>query len=272
MADGEGRFQWGGSKTFSQFKDAAHETGSISQSYPDTSGWLTGSPADATFTPDGLAPTPVITGGAISNGQVTLNGTSDAGDQISIYDGMTWLGFASTDSAGTWSFITNADANVAHTYAINATSPTGIMGKGSGLGLLGHSAADTLTGGAGNDVIVGGPGGDKLIGGGGIDRMWGDVAFINGVPVSPTAPTGSVVTGADTFVFAPGNGADVVYDFRQSDHDRIDVSGYGFHSIADTAITDMGADTTIVFDATNSVTLVGFGDPSVLRASDFLFA
>ena len=48
MSDGGGRFQWGGSKTFPQFKDAAHETGSISQSYPDTSGWLTASPADAT--------------------------------------------------------------------------------------------------------------------------------------------------------------------------------------------------------------------------------
>ena len=48
MSDGGGRFEWGGSKTFAQFKTAAHETGSISQSYPDTSGWLTGSPADAT--------------------------------------------------------------------------------------------------------------------------------------------------------------------------------------------------------------------------------
>ena len=48
MSDGGDRFQWGGDKTFTQFKDAAHETGSISQSYPDTSGWLTGSPADAT--------------------------------------------------------------------------------------------------------------------------------------------------------------------------------------------------------------------------------
>ena len=51
MSDGGGRFQWGGSKTFPQFKDAAHETGSISQSYPDTSGWLTASPADATPSP-----------------------------------------------------------------------------------------------------------------------------------------------------------------------------------------------------------------------------
>ena len=56
---------------------------------------------------------------------------------------MTWVGFATTGSNGTWSFTTNADANVAHSYSINATSPTGIMAKGTGLGLLGHSAADT---------------------------------------------------------------------------------------------------------------------------------
>ena len=37
-------------------------------------------------------------------------------------------------------------------------------------------------------------------------------------------------------------------------------------------IIDTGADTRIEFDATNSVTLVGFGDPGVLQASDFIFA
>ena len=33
-----------------------------------------------------------------------------------------------------------------------------------------------------------------------------------------------------------------------------------------------GANTRIDFDATNSVTLVGFADPSALHASDFIFA
>ena len=206
-----------------------------------------------------------------ANGQATLRGTSGAGDQISIYDGMTWVGFATTGSNGTWSFTTNADANVAHTYGINATSPTGIMAKGTGLGLLGHSAVDTLTGGAGNDVIVGGPGSDTLIGGRGTDHMWGDGRIINGVP-APNAVTGAVITGADHFIFAPGNGNDDINDFRQSDHDKIDVRAYGFHGIADMVITDTGADTRIAFDATNSVTLVGFGDPNLLHASDFIFA
>jgi hypothetical protein len=37
-------------------------------------------------------------------------------------------------------------------------------------------------------------------------------------------------------------------------------------------IIDTGADTRIEFDATNSVTLIGLSDPSVLQGSDFIFA
>jgi len=95
---------------------------------------------------------------------------------------------------------------------------------------------------------------------------------LNGVAASPTAPSGSVVTGTDIFVFAPGNGGDFVYDLRQGDQDRIDVSAWGFQSLADMTIVDTGADTRIEFDATNSVTLVGIGDAGVLQASDFIFA
>src|SRR5260370_357042 len=83
----------------------------------------------------------------------------------------------------------------------------------------------------GNDILISGPG---------TDHMWGDAAIINGVAASPTAPTGTVVTGADTFVFAPGSGNDDINDFRQSDHDKIDVSAYGFHNLADMTITAAG--------------------------------
>jgi hypothetical protein len=59
-------------------------------------------------------------------------------------------------------------------------------------------------------------GDDALTGGTGTDHMWGDGQLLNGVAASPTAPTGSVVTGTDTFVFAPGDGGDFVYDLRQA--------------------------------------------------------
>jgi Ca2+-binding RTX toxin-like protein len=141
---------------------------------------------------------------------------------------------------------------------------------------------DTLIGSAGQVSFLFGDafdmrdnargGDDALISGTGTDHMWGDGQVLNGVAASPTALTGSVVTGTDTFVFAPGNGDDFVYDLRQADHDRIDVSAWGFQSLADMTIVDTGADTRIEFDAANSVTLVGFGDPAVLQAADFIFA
>src|SRR5882672_7144743 len=144
-----------------------------------------------------------------------------------------------------------------------------------------HGTNDTLIGGANSDNSLHGDaffmfdnargGNDTLISGPGTDHMWGDAQVINGVAASPTAPVGSVVTGADTFVFAPANGNDDVNDFRQSDHDRIDVRAYGFHDIADMTITaDGNGNTRIAFDANDSVTLVGIGDPHSLHVSDFL--
>jgi hypothetical protein len=115
-------------------------------------------------------------------------------------------------------------------------------------------------------------GDDTLISGLGTDDMWGDAQFINGVLASPTTPTGDVTTGADTFVFGPNNGTDFVGDFRQSDGDKIDVSAYGFTSMAAMTFTAAGGDTKIAFDASNSVTLVGISDPGILHASDFKFA
>jgi serralysin len=161
-------------------------------------------------------------------------------------------------------------------------TPNGLLGDANTMDGNSRGGNDTLTGGAnatnflfGDAVTMNGNargGDDTLISGTGTDHMWGDARLINGVVASPTADTGTVVTGADTFVFAPGNGNDDINDFRQSDGDKIDVSAYGVHSLADMLITSTGTDTRIAFDATNSVTLVGLNDPNTLHGSDFIFA
>ena len=47
------------------------------------------------------APAPVFTSGTLANGQVTLTGTTgSAGDVASIYDGNSWLGFATSGGNG----------------------------------------------------------------------------------------------------------------------------------------------------------------------------
>src|SRR5260370_6098236 len=92
---------------------------------------------------------------------------------------------------------------------------------------------NTLIAGAGGAIMVGDAdamfdhaigGNNVLISGPRTDLMWGAPQMINGMPASPTAPTGDVGIGAHTFVFAPGNRNDSILDFRQSDHDRIEVT------------------------------------------------
>lgn len=61
--------------------------------------------------------------------------------------------------------------------------------------LNGDEGADTLLGEGGNDVISGGKGDDLLVGRDGNDALYGD-------------------GGHDTFVFASGEGADIVFDFE----------------------------------------------------------
>ncbi len=158
---------------------------------------LAGDTASLSFTLDRTAPAPGLTSVSSGNGKATLTGTGSAGDQISIYDGASWLGFATTGSNGTWSFTANAAAGATHSYGINATDLAGNMGGGTGRGLLGSNGADTLKGGTGNDVIAGGPGSDSLTGGAGADTF----AFT-------TAPNGTVdriadfASGTDKLAFA----------------------------------------------------------------------
>jgi Ca2+-binding RTX toxin-like protein len=160
---------------------------------------------------------------------------------------------------------TNLIFGDAMTMSDNAIGGNDILTGGAGPTSNLFGDAQSMSGNArgGNDTLISGPG---------TDYMWGDAEYINGVLASPTAPTGNVVTGADTFVFAPGSGNDYIGDFRQSDGDKIDVSAYGFHSLVNMMITFDGANTKISFDANDSVTLVGFGSTGALQTSDFKLA
>ncbi|MBD3879469.1 MAG: hypothetical protein SR1Q5_07275 [Quinella sp. 1Q5] len=64
--------------------------------------------------------------------------------------------------------------------------------------LSGGSGNDKLLGGSNNDCIKGGSGNDSLWGGTGNDSLWGDA-------------------GADRFIYAEGDGKDIIYGFENSD-------------------------------------------------------
>lgn len=96
---------------------------------------------------------------------------------------------------------------------------------------------DTILGGGGNDVLLGQGGDDVIAGGAGTDKMSGSI-------------------GSDTFVFAPGDGLDIVFDFVIGT-DKIDLSAYGF--------TNFAADVQSLLSASGSKTLLEFaGEDLVL--------
>ena len=116
---------------------------------------------------------------------------------------------------------------------------------------------DTLTGGAGNDRLFGGAGPDILIGGSGAD-------FLNGG------------AGDDRFVYAPGNGADLIFGFAAGagTDDRIDLSAFqNITSLTDILgrATQAGSDTVIDFGGGDTLTLQNVARGS-LSADDFIFA
>ena len=114
--------------------------------------------------------------------------------------------------------------------------------------LFGGSGNDRVFGGFGNDRLSGGNGDDRLTGGAGVDRMDGGA-------------------GADVFVFATFSGTDIVTDFTDG-ADRIDLSGYGFATLAaaranfaDVAgdcVFTLGADVLVIENFTKAQ--IGAGD------------
>ena len=90
-----------------------------------------------------------------------------------------------------------------------ATTGTGgddtLTGGGGGDRIYGRSGKDDIGGGGGADVLLGNRGADRIAGEAGKDWLRGG-------------------KGPDTFVFAPGDGRDVIADFGPGD--RIDLSAF----------------------------------------------
>jgi Ca2+-binding RTX toxin-like protein len=123
-----------------------------------------------------------------------------------------------------------------------------INGTGNELdnAITGNSAANVLTGGAGADRLDGRGGNDRIIGGTGADFLLGG-------------------DGNDTFVFRTGDGRDTIADFNQAGDDRIEVQGHTAYTLQ-----QVGADTLVVFSATDDILLKGV-QPSSLTDADFFF-
>ena len=140
---------------------------------------------------------------------------------------------------------------------------SGALAGGNDLLVGGDGATNYLVGDA--FVLADGArgGNDRLVGGAyGEDHMWGDSV------ITPSDTGGS--GGRDTFVILKDGGADCIYDFRESDGDRIDLQtlDLDFGSLL-TMATDQGNDVFIDLGAGNSLTLIGL-NVTDLRAGFFL--
>jgi Ca2+-binding RTX toxin-like protein len=111
-------------------------------------------------------PVPTFTGDVIGNGEVTLTGTTGhANDQVTIYDGNTWLGSATTASNGNFTFAASANPAAVNDYGAYATDPSGSIWHGINQVIVGGTAAATLTGTAGDDIVNANGGNDTILGG-----------------------------------------------------------------------------------------------------------
>ena len=118
------------------------------------------------------------------------------------------------------------------------TQTGGVDGGNGNDVIYGGAAGETLAGGSGYDEISGGGGADTLTGGGDMDR----------------------------FLFAVGDGADVVTDFNIAEGDQIRLTGYS----AWQSVTQVGADTLVRLSATDSILLRNF-TASTLTTGQFWF-
>lgn len=103
--------------------------------------------------------------------------------------------------------------------------------------LDGGKGNDSLYGGAGNDCLVGGKGNDTLTGGKDNDSLWGNA-------------------GADTFIYAKGDGQDIIYGFDKTDLLQITGTFSASYSKSKKEVYfDVGT-------TTNAITLKDFGSIS----------
>ena len=143
--------------------------------------------------------------------------------------------------------------------------------SGESYSIKGNAYANDLTGAGLRDVIHGLDGNDRLYGMGGNDRLYGD-AGSDRLFGGAGADILSGGKGADIFVFAAGDGRDVVTDFQASGRgrDRIDLTGHeGVTAFGDLDIGKAGGGVRIV--AGDDMIILKHVALTSVDASDFLF-
>ncbi|WP_455372691.1 calcium-binding protein [Limibacillus halophilus] len=130
-------------------------------------------------------------------------GTGDSGVEVDLQRGFAIDGYGSEDTLRSIENVrgTNADDEIFGNHEANQ-----LQGRAGDDLLVGRAGDDSLFGDGGNDLLFGDAGADRLSGGAGDDEMTGG-------------------GGKDIFVFADGDGNDLILDFQAKAGDLIDLSG-----------------------------------------------
>ncbi|NBT79487.1 MAG: hypothetical protein EBT04_13770, partial [Betaproteobacteria bacterium] len=117
---------------------------------------------------------------------------------------------------------------------------------------VGNDLSNILTGSAIGNVLLGGAGNDTLDGGAGQDILYGQA-------------------GSDMFLIRKGTGIDIIADFTPGT-DRIDLSDYGFKSVATARalFQQVGGDVSVNLGNGDTLILVGVQSSSIGNADIYL--
>jgi len=175
-----------------------------------------------------------VNGGA---GRDNLDFSNSSGVQFALDDSLTATGWAAGDSYLNFENLTGS-----------RTGADVLIGDSFGNYLAGNGGNDVLSGMAGDDTLEGGFGNDTLDGGAGVDDIYasnGDDIVLGGIgndtirgdngndTLTGGAGKDGIYGGAgkDAFVFANGDfggktstTADTIFDFKQAEADRIDLT------------------------------------------------
>jgi Bacterial Ig-like domain/RTX calcium-binding nonapeptide repeat (4 copies) len=218
----------------------------------------------------GISAAVVFSTDTIVQGGTTATVTGTAGnDRIYVNSANKTVGGGAGDDAFTFNIGASSDTHAItggtgidtldfglETTAITANLATGTA-SGSQIGTVTMNTVENVVGGSANDTIIGDANANTLTGGAGNDILTGGA-------------------GIDTFVYTPAFGFDTITDFTAgagTTHDILQLSlGAQFSSLAQViaAATQVGANTVITVDATDTVTLNNV-NKTALVASNFVF-
>ena len=163
----------------------------------------------------------------VGTGSIRLK--NGKGKTLSIYNNentltSTVIGGSTTSTTLTVTNSTKSPVTVGSAIKIidasKRTTAVRINGNAIANTIKGGSSIDTIYGGAGNDSILGNNGNDKLFGDAGNDKLLGG----NGADTLTGGKGNDTLTGgagADVFVYATGDGNDVITDYTAQDKLRI---------------------------------------------------